>query len=186
MELSTKEKDLLILAARESIKSLFEKSNIPQIDYSAYPNLKLNAGAFVTLKIKNELRGCIGFISSEQPLFETVCEVAKHAANEDPRFPVLTKREFNLVDIEISVLSPLRKISDYSEIKIGEHGLLVEEGFNRGLLLPQVATENNYSVEQFLSSICMKAGLSPDTWKRKKLNLKVFTAVVFDEERSYK
>ena len=184
MELSPKEKDLLISAARESIKSLFEKAIIPQIDYSVYPNLMLKAGAFVTLKIKNELRGCIGFISSEQPLFETVCEVAKHAANQDPRFPALTKREFNLVDIEISVLSPLRKISDYSEIKIGEHGLLVEEGFNRGLLLPQVATENNYSVEQFLSSICIKAGLSPDTWKKKKLNLKVFTAVVFDEERS--
>ena len=184
MELSLKEKEILLLTARESIKSLFGKADIPTVDYKVYPNLKLNAGAFVTLKIKNELRGCIGFITSEQPLFETVCEVAKHAAVQDPRFSPLSEKEFNLIDIEISVLSPLKKISDYSEIKIGEHGLLVEEGYDRGLLLPQVATENNYSVQQFLNSICIKAGLSPDLWQRKKLNLKVFTALVFNEERS--
>src|SRR3990167_4753096 len=184
MELSSKERGILLLAARESIRTLFGNAEIPAVDYKVYPNLKLNAGAFVTLKIKNELRGCIGFITSEQPLFETVCEVAKHAAIQDPRFPPLTQREFNLIDIEISVLSPLKKISDYGDIKIGEHGLLVEEGYHRGLLLPQVATENNYSVQQFLTSICMKAGLSPDLWQRKKLNLKVFTAIIFKEERS--
>jgi len=184
MELSSKEKKILLLTARESISSLFNKTKIPSVDYKLYPNLKLNAGAFVTLKIKNELRGCIGFITSEQPLFETVLETAKHAAIQDPRFPPLTQREFNLIDIEISVLSPLKKISDYSDIKIGEHGLLVEEGYHRGLLLPQVATENNYSVQQFLTSICMKAGLSPDLWQRKKLNIEVFTALVFNEERS--
>lgn len=186
MELSSKEKEILITAARESIKSLFGNTEISSVDYTSHPNLKLKAGAFVTLKIKNELRGCIGFITSEQPLYETVCEVANHAAIQDPRFPPLTQKEFNLIDIEISVLSPLKKISDYSEIKIGEHGLLVEEGYHRGLLLPQVATENNYSIQQFLTSICMKASLSPDLWQKKKLNLKVFTALVFNEERSIK
>ncbi len=184
MELSTKEKDILLLAARKSIKSLFGKTNIPLVDYEQFPNLKLKAGAFVTLKIKGELRGCIGYIISEQPLFETICEVAEHSAVQDPRFPPLTQKEFNLVNIEISVLSPMEKISEYSEIKIGEHGLLVEEGYHRGLLLPQVATENNYSVPQFLSSVCMKAGLSPDLWQRKKLNLKVFSALVFHEEKN--
>ncbi|HAB54776.1 MAG: AMMECR1 domain-containing protein [Ignavibacteria bacterium RIFOXYB2_FULL_35_12] len=184
MELSSKERGILLLAARESIRTLFGNAEIPAVDYKVYPNLKLNAGAFVTLKIKNELRGCIGFITSEQPLFETVCEVAKHAAIQDPRFPPLTKNEFGLINIEISVLSSLKKISDYDKIIIGEHGLLVEEGYHRGLLLPQVATENNYSVQQFLTSICMKAGLSPDLWQRKKLNLKVFTAIIFKEERS--
>lgn len=184
MELSSKEKEILLSAARESIKSQFGKVDIPSVDYKLHPHLKLKAGAFVTIKIKDELRGCIGFITSEQPLLETVCEVAKHAAIQDPRFPPLTKNEFNLIDIEISVLSPMKKISEYNEIKIGEHGLLVEEGFNRGLLLPQVATENNYTVQQFLTSICMKAGLSHDLWQKKKLNLKVFTALVFDEERS--
>ena len=186
MELSLKEKEILLSAAKESIKSLFGKADIPTVDYKVYPNLKLKAGAFVTLKIKNELRGCIGYITSEQPLFETICEVAKHAAIQDPRFPPLTQKEFNSIDIEISVLSPMKKISDYSEIKIGEHGLLVEEGHNRGLLLPQVATENNFTVNQFLTSICMKAGLSSDLWQRKKLNLKVFTALIFHEERSKK
>ena len=184
MELSSKEKEILLLTARESIKSLFGKAYIPIVDYKVYPNLKINAGAFVTLRIKNELRGCIGFITSENALFETVCEVAKHAATQDPRFPALTQKEFNLIDMEISVLSPLKKISEYEEIKIGEHGLLVEEGYHRGLLLPQVATENNYSIQQFLSSVCVKAGLSPDLWQRKKLNLKVFTALIFSQERS--
>lgn len=183
MELSLKEKEILLLTARESIRSLFGKANIPSVDYNLHPNLKIKAGAFVTLKITNELRGCIGYITSDQPLFETICEVAKHAAAQDPRFPPLTPKEFNSIDIEISVLSPMIKISHYNEIKISEHGLLVEEGYNRGLLLPQVATENNYTVQQFLSSVCMKAGLSPDLWQRKKLNLKVFTALVFNEER---
>ena len=101
MELSQKEKEILLLTARESIKSLFGKADIPVVDYKVYPNLKINAGAFVTLKIKDELRGCIGYITSEQPLFETICEVAKHAAAQDPRFPPLTPREFKLIDIEI-------------------------------------------------------------------------------------
>lgn len=184
MELSTKEKDILLKAARESIRSLFEQAAPPIVDYKLHPGLKIKAGAFVTLKIRNELRGCIGFITSGQPLFETVCEVAKHASMQDPRFPSLTPKEFNIVDLEISVLSPLRKITNYDEIIIGQHGLVVEEGLNRGLLLPQVATENNYSVQQFLSSICMKAGLSPDLWKRKKLDIKVFSALVFSEERN--
>ncbi len=184
MELSHKEKEILLTAARESIISLFSKVDVPTVDFKAFPNLKLKAGAFVTLKIKNDLRGCIGYITSDQPLFDTICEVAKHAAIQDPRFPPLTQKEFNAIDIEISVLSPMNKISDYSEIKIGEHGLLVEEGHNRGLLLPQVATENNFTVDQFLRSICMKAGLSSDLWQRKKLNLKVFTALIFHEEGS--
>jgi hypothetical protein len=184
MELSSQEKKILLTAARESIRSIFSEANIPAIDYKRYPNLKLKAGAFVTLKIKHELRGCIGYITSDQPLFDTVCEVARHAAVQDPRFPPLTAKEFISVDLEISVLSPMKKISDYSEIKIGEHGLLVEEGYNRGLLLPQVATENNFTVEQFLKSICLKAGLPSDLWQKKTLNLKVFTALVFHEERS--
>ena len=184
MNLSSTEKEILLTAARESIKSLFEKAALPKIDINSYPNLKLNAGAFVTLKINEELRGCIGYITAEEPLINTVTEVAKHAAVEDPRFPSLSRDELDQVSIEISVLSPLMKIKDYSEIKIGEHGLLVEEGLRRGLLLPQVATENNFNVDQFLKSICLKAGLPPDFWKTKMLNLKVFTAQVFSEERS--
>lgn len=183
MELSTEEKELLLLAARESIKAHFGKSNIPKADYNIHPNLKLKAGAFVTLKINGELRGCIGFITSEQPLFETICEAARHAAFQDPRFLPLSAKELDLITIEISVLSPLKKISDYNEINIGEHGLLVEEGHYHGLLLPQVAVEHNLSREQFLSSVCMKAGLPQDYWQKKKINLKVFTAIIFQEER---
>lgn len=183
MELSSEEKEILLSAARESIRSIFGKANIPIIDYKQHPSLALKAGAFVTLKMRGELRGCIGFITSEKPLFETVCEAAKHAAVRDPRFPPLNSHELDSVDIEISVLSPMQKISDYDEIKVGEHGLLVEEGYYHGLLLPQVATEQNLNREQFLSSVCMKAGLPQDYWQKKKLNLKVFTALIFHEER---
>lgn len=183
MELSTEEKNILLSAARGSIKSQFGKADIQKADYSTNPNLKINTGAFVTLKINDDLRGCIGFITSEQPLFETICEAAKHAAFQDPRFPPLSAKELDLITIEISVLSPLKKISDYNEIKIGEHGLLVEEGPYHGLLLPQVAVEHNLSREQFLSSVCMKAGLPQDYWQKKKINLKVFTAVIFHEGR---
>lgn len=183
MELSTEEKELLLLAARESIKAHFGKASIPKADYDKHPNLKINAGAFVTLKINGELRGCIGFITSEQPLFETICLAAKHAAFQDPRFPPLTAKEIEIITIEISVLSPLHKISNYDEIEIGKHGLLVEKGPYRGLLLPQVAVEHNLSRDQFLSSVCMKAGLPQDYWQKNKINLKIFTAVIFQEER---
>lgn len=186
MELTQKEKGVLLIAARDSISALFTNSPAPAIVYTFYPNLKKQAGAFVTLTIGKELRGCIGFIYSTNPLFETVCEAARLAATGDPRFLPLTQDEFNHTDIEISVLSPAIPISSYEEIKIGLHGLILEHGERRALLLPQVAIENNYTVPQFLNAICEKAGLPLYEWKEKKLNLKVFTAIVFSEAKNRK
>lgn len=182
MEITEKEKGVLLLAARESIRALYTKTDSQEIDYSLYPYLKFNLGAFVTLKIERTLRGCIGYILTEKTLYETVCEAAKQAAFCDPRFFPLTEEEFNIVKIEISVLSLPQRIKDYSEIIVGKHGLILDEGCIRAILLPQVAVSNQYLRDQFLSALCEKGGLLPDTWKIQKLNLQVFTATIFSED----
>jgi len=181
MELSNDEKELLLKAARKSISSKFGSTDLLQFDPAAYPKLKENLGAFVTLKINNNLRGCIGYIIGQKPLFDTVVEAAEQSAFSDPRFPQLTKEELEKVQIEISVLSHFTAIESYDEIEVGKHGLLLDEG-GRAVLLPQVATEHNYDRAQFLSSLCHKAGLYGEYWKERVLKLKVFTALVFSED----
>jgi AmmeMemoRadiSam system protein A len=182
MEISEREKKVLLLAARQSIKSFFEGGEIPSPDYDSNPDLKLFLGAFVTLKIEDRLRGCIGYIITQKTLFETVCEAAKQAAFRDPRFLPVTSEELNRVSIEISVLSEPEKIKEYNEIIIGKHGLILQNDAVHAVLLPQVAVTNNFTLEQFLSALCEKGGLYPDYWKDHKLNLLVFTATIFSEE----
>jgi AmmeMemoRadiSam system protein A len=183
MQISEEVKGVLLLAARTAINSLFEESHPPVIDYSCYPILlEKNIGAFVTLTEKNQLRGCIGYIDSmDQTLLDTVCNAAKHAALNDPRFYPVKKEEVLGINIEISLLSPLTPINNYEEIQLGVHGLLLIDGTKQGLLLPQVATENKFNLSQFLSAICQKTGVASNLWQSKKLNLMVFTAVVFSE-----
>jgi AmmeMemoRadiSam system protein A len=181
MELSKEEKIILLKAARQSIGTLFEDQKPAPPDFEKYPELKSKAGAFVTLDIDGKLRGCIGYIIGNGNLFETVCDAAIQAANNDPRFRPLTKDEFQKVEIEISVLGNFQKLKSYDDIEIGKHGLLLEEG-GRGLLLPQVATEHKMTREQFLTSLCHKAGFYGDYWKERLLNIKTFTAEVFSEK----
>lgn len=182
MNLSEESKGVLMLAARDSIQSLFGGNLPPVIDYTYYPELsQVGPGAFVTLLLDNELRGCIGYITSEMTIFDTVCESAKQAATNDPRFYPLMEDEVSKIDIEISVLSALTSISSYSQIQIGVHGLVLDEELNRGLLLPQVAVENHFDVPQFLSALCEKAGLNPYAWEERVLNIQTFTADVFSE-----
>ena len=181
MELSNDEKELLLKAARKSISSKFGETDLPQFDPADYPELKETLGAFVTLKINNNLRGCIGYMIGQKPLYDTVVEVARQSAFADPRFPQLTKEELEKVKIEISVLSHFTPIDSYDEIEVGKHGLLLDEG-GRAVLLPQVATEHNYDRAQFLTSLCHKAGLYGEYWKERVLKLKVFTALVFGED----
>jgi AmmeMemoRadiSam system protein A len=181
MELTNDEKEILLKAASQSILSVFGEAEKPEINYTAYPILKQQMGAFVTLKIDEELRGCIGYIIAISPLFDTVWESARAAAFNDPRFQELTREEFKKIKIEISVLSTFEPIKSYDEIEIGKHGLLLDEG-GRGVLLPQVATENNYTREQFLTALCHKAGLYGEYWKERMLKIKVFTATVFSEK----
>ncbi len=181
MKLTDDEKKLLLSTARQSILSALNESTKPTIDYSAYPLLKQKLGAFVTLRINEQLRGCIGYIVAISPLFDTLCETARSAAFNDPRFNPLTREEFDKIKIEISVLSPLELITSYDDIEIGKHGLLLDEG-GRGVLLPQVATENNFNRAQFLSALCHKAGMHGEYWKERMLKIKIFTATVFSEE----
>ena len=182
MELTEREKKVLLSAARQSIKFFFEEAELFFPDYDNNPNLKLPLGAFVTLKIENKLRGCIGYIITQMTLFETVCEAAKQAAFRDPRFFPLTPEELEQVDIEISVLSEPQKINEYDEIIIGKHGLILQNVITHAVLLPQVAEANNFTREQFLSALCEKGGLPPNYWQDHKLYLKVFTATIFSEQ----
>ncbi len=142
----------------------------------------LKAGAFVTLRRSGELRGCIGHIEAERPVAEVVVRVAASAALEDPRFPPVRPAEVPALDIEISVLGPLERVDpgDPSQIEIGRHGLVIERGHHRGLLLPQVASEWGWDREAFLSHLCAKAGLARDAW-RSDATVFRFEAEVFSD-----
>ncbi len=183
MLLTSKDKGVLLLCARESLKGLFSDNTPPTIDYQFYPDLVKQYGAFVTLTKNDELRGCIGYIYSEDPLFEVIKEVSKLAATEDPRFPPVSENELSQILIEISVLSKPQPLNDYKDIEIGVHGLLLEEPNARGVLLPQVAVEHSMDVSGFLTSLCRKANLPPNKWMSEKLNIKTFTADVFGEQK---
>ncbi|MHB9024758.1 MAG: AmmeMemoRadiSam system protein A [Armatimonadota bacterium] len=136
-------------------------------------------GTFVTLKRQGELRGCIGYPEATYPLLESVRNSATNAALHDPRFPPVSPRELDDLELEISVLSPLRQ-STPDEVTVGVHGLVIEQGYARGLLLPQVPTEWGWDREQFLAHTCRKAGLPADAW-RSGARLYTFTAEVFSE-----
>ena len=181
MKLTDSEKGVLLMGAREAIQSMFIDLIPTTIDYVFYPHLKEKMGAFVTLIKDNALRGCIGYLQSDMTLYETVCESAKHAAFNDPRFQAVTNEEIPKLFLEISVLSPMMSISDLEEIEIGVHGLSLDHEGYRAVLLPQVAVENNYNIPQFLNALCEKAGLPPFTWQDTYLNIKVFTADIFSE-----
>jgi hypothetical protein len=138
-------------------------------------------GAFVTLRKRHYLRGCIGYTSPVKPLCETVVEVARLAALRDPRFPPVSEKEFDDLEFEISVLSHFRHILNPDEIQVGKHGLLVKRGPREGILLPQVPVEQGWDRLTFLKNACLKAGLPPDAWKDEDTDIFVFTAFVFGE-----
>ena len=137
------------------------------------------AGVFVSLHKGRALRGCIGRIEPDQPLARAIPGAAIAAASTDPRFAPMTGEELADVAIELSILSPLERISGAGEIEIGRHGLLVERGWSRGLLLPQVALEWGWDAEAFLSQTCQKAGLPADAWR--DATIWRFEAEVFSE-----
>ena len=140
----------------------------------------LRAGAFVTLRMKGHLRGCIGYPEPELSLLDVIDRCAVSAAISDPRFPPLSPGEWNDIDLEVSVLGPIEPVADINEVVVGRHGLIVEFGRRRGLLLPQVATEWNWSAEEFACQTCTKAGLPREAWQ-KGAKLFKFEAEVFGE-----
>jgi AmmeMemoRadiSam system protein A len=143
------------------------------------PKLAEKRGAFVTLKIRGQLRGCIGHTQPIKPLSQTVIDMAQAAAFQDPRFAPLSSKELPELEIEISALTPFRQIRDINEIVVGRHGLFIERGFNAGLLLPQVATEYGWDKVTFLEHTCLKAGLPKDAWKDGRTNIFIFSAEIF-------
>jgi AmmeMemoRadiSam system protein A len=138
-------------------------------------------GAFVTLRIDGELRGCIGYIEYPGPVRIAVEEVARKAAFGDPRFEPLQPEEFARVEIEVSVLTPMRRITTPEEITVGHDGLIIELHGHRGLLLPQVATEYGWGATEFLAQTCRKAGLPQNAWRDAGAVLHAFSAEVFSE-----
>jgi AmmeMemoRadiSam system protein A len=143
------------------------------------------AGAFVTLRLDHELRGCIGYIESSDPLSSVIDEVAEKAAFDDPRFPPLTPGEYPKIHVEISVLSPMKQIASIEEIVVGTHGLLIQHGWHRGLLLPQVPGEFGWDREEFLDNVARKAGLPRKAWQDEKTKLFIFSATVFEEQEKH-
>lgn len=136
-------------------------------------------GAFVTLKLGEQLRGCIGHIVADDPLYRTIAAMAQAAAFQDPRFPPVTADEAEALDVEISVLSPITECPDPSLVEVGRHGLIMQRGGRQGLLLPQVATEWNWDAQTFLSQTCVKAGLPQNCWQQEGTTILWFEAVVF-------
>jgi len=177
LALSEKDKEQLREIAKNAIESaLFGQK---EIAVTLGENLKEKGGAFVTIKKKGDLRGCIGYIRAVFPVHQTVKEAAVQAAFHDPRFGPLTRNEWKDIEIEISVLTPMKMIASIEEIEVGTHGLYIEKGYESGLLLPQVATEYNWDRTTFLEHTCYKAGLQKDAWKGKGVNIYIFSADIF-------
>lgn len=172
------DQQLLLRLAREALEESVRHHRLPQVEAPRGAPGE-SCGAFVTLRKAGRLRGCIGYVEALKPLYQTVRECALAAALRDPRFDPVTPEELPAVRLEISVLSPLFEIAP-DQIEVGRHGLLVSRGGQRGLLLPQVATEWNWDRESFLEETCLKAGLPDDAW-RHGAKIQAFTAQVFAE-----
>jgi AmmeMemoRadiSam system protein B/AmmeMemoRadiSam system protein A len=178
--ISEEGRKVLLHSARSALERYFESGTKESIEIDM-PELQSANGAFVTLHKKGRLRGCIGCFSSNDPLYKTVQEFALNSALRDPRFPPVKREELTDIDIEISVLSPMRKVESADEIVLGKHGIWIKKGFRSGTFLPQVATETGWSKEEFLGHCAQdKAGIGWDGWQDAELY--VYTAEVFGEK----
>ena len=174
------ERKKLLSVARVSIDAVLRRKPAPDPKLTE-PSLTGHQGAFVTLHKDGQLRGCIGRFTADEPLYRVVSQMAVAAATQDFRFSPVTLPELDKIEIEISVLSPLRKMGDVSELELGKHGIYVMKGARGGCYLPQVADETGWSKEEFLGHCCLeKAGLEADAWK-KDADVYLFTAEVFSE-----
>ncbi len=165
--------------ARRAIEGTVREGRAPEAK-SSNAALQTPQGAFVTITIGGELRGCIGTFREDTPLFRTVAQMAVAAAQEDPRFPPLTTAELPKIHVEISALSPMKPVGDVREIEVGRHGLYITRDFHSGVLLPQVATEYGWDRTTFLEQTCRKAGLPKNAW-REGAKILSFEAEVFGE-----
>ncbi|MHC4268569.1 MAG: AmmeMemoRadiSam system protein A [Planctomycetota bacterium] len=179
-----KDKRALLYIARKSIESAITDtaSEQTQIEITSRA-LNEKSGAFVTLKTKGKLRGCIGRMISDIPLHKLVSEMAVSSATGDPRFDQIQTSELKDLEIVISVLSPLQKIDDPLDFELGKHGIYIKKNSRNGCFLPQVATDTGWTKEEFLSQCCsMKAGLSSDAWKKKDIEVYIFTSEIISKK----
>ncbi len=181
--LSDAEKKTLFAIARDTLDWCVNRSAVgareafPIESYPLTPKLKVKTATFVTLKIKGDLRGCIGSLAPVEALYQSVHHNAINAALEDPRFPSVRPTELPRIEIDVSILSPIREIATLDEFQLGQMGIILEKGMRRAVYLPEVALEQGWSKEATLSSLSRKAGLPPDAWK-KDARFQVFESVV--------
>jgi len=183
-KLNQKEKEILLKLSRATLVSYLNDNKLPQLSLNTYninPRLMLNQGVFVTIQKEKQLRGCIGFIVGRMPIFQAVIQNTINASSRDPRFHPMKTEEIEEVTIEISVMSPLKKIKSIEEIKVGTHGLYLVKGENNGVLLPQVPGQFGWDRKTFLEQISLKAGLPKDAYKE-GAEIYIFSAQVFGEE----
>ena len=174
-------KQILLKVAKDTVTAAIKRQK-PVAAKSDDPELNAHCGCFVTLKNQGQLRGCLGQFTSDKPLIELIAEMAAASATRDIRFSAepVTAGELEQLDIEISVLSELKRTDDPLSLRLGIDGIYISRGPASGCFLPQVATETGWSKEQFLSYCCAhKAGLEPDAWKDPETEVYLFTADVF-------
>jgi AmmeMemoRadiSam system protein A len=180
--LTREERRQLLSIARRAIEAKLGRETLSLDDVPLTPELERPAGVFVTLREREDLRGCIGVLEAREPLYRAVASAAVSAAFTDPRFPPVAPGELSLISLEISVLGPFEPVGSVDEIVLGAHGLIAREGFRAGLFLPQVPGEWGWGREEYLDHLCLKAGLPPGRWRSGKVVLEKFTAEVFSEE----
>lgn len=183
LHLTNDEKQFLLSLARKSIKHYLDDDEPEDIPYFS-ETLKQSSGLFVTLHIEGELRGCIGYVEGYKKIQDATRDLAISAAFDDPRFPPVVKDEFDKIDIEMSVLTPLERVNDPSEIEVGRDGLIVKQSPYQGLLLPQVAVEYNWDAKDFLDYTCKKAGLPAEAWQDERTEIYRFKAIIFGEKEN--
>src|SRR5688500_8672212 len=171
----------LLTIARQALEARVRRQPEPARETGGA--LDTPCGAFVSVHRLLELRGCLGRLDGDWPISRVVAHLGRAVADSDPRFPPVAIDELAVLSIEISALGPERTVRSIQEVEIGRHGVIVEHGRRRGLLLPQVATEHAWDVETFLHHACLKAGLPPDAW-RHGARVAVFDAQVFGERDS--
>jgi uncharacterized protein len=182
--MTKEQKKILLDTARNAVAAAVSGKKPANVS-SNDAELNAHCGCFVTLKNKGELRGCIGQFVSDRPLIELVSQMAVASSTGDSRFfgERITPKEVKDLDIEISVLSPIKKTTDPLSLRLGIDGIYIKKGYASGCFLPQVATETGWSKEEFLSYCCShKAGLKADAWKDKNTEVYLFTAEILEEK----
>lgn len=187
LDISEKEKAVVSAIARDTLEWCVREKGVqfPIESYDITPRLMEHAATFVTLRIKGALRGCIGSLTPEQPLYLSVHANTVNAALRDPRFDAVRPSEVALILIDVSLLGPVRPIPSIAEFKPGRHGIILRKGAHCSVFLPEVAVEQGWSREETLSYLSMKAGLEPGAWKS-GAQFQIFESLVLSEQKDEK